>query len=283
MPTFAATRSHGSHHRPLAFSTWAWGLSVLWLVALFAGPALLATTGLTLNPHGHAHLYAHGHPFVDARTLWGIPNAIDVLSNAPISLAGLIGLCMLRGRRLPGATRAALRVFFAGLLLTGLGSALYHWAPDAAGLVADRLGTAVTFAGALALAVAERVGQATARPVLVVACMVAVLSAALPFIHGNVLPWAVVQFGGVALIVWAALQRPAPGAVGVRIGALFAWYALAKALELGDAAVFHATGDVLSGHSLKHLAAALAVWPVIAAVRRQPLRQNAPGSGAARA
>ncbi|RXL81145.1 hypothetical protein EO238_31670, partial [Citrobacter sp. AAK_AS5] len=75
---------------------------------------------------------------------------------------------------------------------------------------------------------------------LVVACMAAVLSAALPFTHGNVLPWAVVQFGGVALIVWAALQRPAPGAIGVRIGALFAWYALAKALELGDAAVFHA-------------------------------------------
>ena len=269
--------------RPPAFHTWAWALLALWLVALFAGPALLAATGLVLNPHGHAHLYAHGHPFVDARTLWGVPNAMDVLSNAPLALAGLLGLSALRGRALPGASQAALRMFFGGLLLTGFGSAWYHWAPDAAGLVADRLGMAVTFAGALALAVAERVGQAPARPTLVVAFAAAVLSAALPFTHGNVLPWAVVQFGGVALIVWASLQRPAPGAIGVRIGALIAWYALAKALELGDAAVFHATGELVSGHSLKHLAAALAAWPVLAALRAQALRQNAAGSGAPRA
>lgn len=280
MPAFAAALAH---RRPPAFTIWYWALSTLWLVALFAGPALLAATGLALNPHGHAHLYAHGHPFVDARTQWGIPNAIDVLSNAPMALAGLLGLWTLRGRLLPRATEAALRVFFTGMLLTGFGSALYHWGPDAAGLVADRLGMAVTFAGALALAVAERVGQAQARPVLVVAFMVAVLSAALPYTHGNVLPWAVVQFGGVALIAWAALQSPASAAIGVHIGALIAWYALAKALELGDAAVFHATSGWISGHSLKHLAAALAAWPVLAALLAQPLRQNAAGSGAARA
>jgi hypothetical protein len=248
MPTFASALT--PHRRPQAFTVWAWALIALWLIALSAGPALLAATGLQLNPHGHAHLYAHGHPFVDARTLWGMPNAIDVLSNAPMALAGLLGLFAWRGRALPSATQAALRVFFAGLLLTGLGSVWYHWAPDAAGLVWDRLGMAVTFAGALALAVSERVGQVQARPTLLVAFIAAVLSAVLPFTHGNVLPWAVVQFGGVALIVWAALQQPAPGAIGVRIGALIAWYALAKLLELGDAAVFHATGDLVSGLSL---------------------------------
>lgn len=268
MPTFAAALA--PHRRPPAFRTWAWGLLALWTVALVTGPALLAGTGLALNPHGHAQLYAHGHPFVDARMLWGVPNAIDVLSNAPLSLAGLLGLLALRGRTLPGATRAALRVFFIGLLFTGFGSAWYHWAPDAAGLVGDRLGMAVTFAGALALVVAERVGQALAQPTVVVALIAALGSAVLPFTHGNVLPWAVVQFGGVALIVWAAWQPPAPGAIGVRIGALIVWYALAKVLEMGDAAVFHATGELVSGHSFKHLAAALAAVPVLGGLRRQP-------------
>ena len=280
MHTFALPQPDRRTH---ALRAWAIVLLSLWLLAAFAGPSLLAASGLALNPHGHAHLYAHGHPFVDARTFWGIPNTLDVLSNVPLSLAGLWGLLALRGRVLPVATRSAAQVFFAGLLLTGWGSAVYHWTPDAAGLVVDRLGMAVTFAGALALAVAERVGQAPARPTLWVTFMAAVLSAALPFTHGNVLPWAVVQFGGVALMVWAAWQRPAPGAMGVRIGALIAWYAVAKALELGDAAVFHATGDLVSGHSLKHLAAALAAWPVLNALRAQPLRQNAAGSGAARA
>ena len=57
----------------------------------------------------------------------------------------------------------ALRVFFAGLILSGLGSATYHWAPDAGSLVIDRLGMAVAFAGVLALAVAERVGPRASR------------------------------------------------------------------------------------------------------------------------
>lgn len=280
MPTIAST--HAARHRWQALPVWACALLALWLLALFAGPALLTAAGVVLNPHGHAPLYAHGHPFVDARTLWGIPNAIDVLSNAPLSLAGGLGLCALRARAWPSATHAALRVFFVGLLLTGVGSAWYHWAPDAATLVWDRMGMAVTFAGAMALSVAERVDPSSARPTLVVAFVAAVCSAALPFTHGNVLPWAVVQFGGVALLVWAAWRKPAAGAVGVSIGSLIAWYAVAKALELGDQAVFHVTGEALSGHSLKHLAAALAAWPVLTALRAPALRQNPTGPGAAR-
>ncbi len=279
MPTLARPLPH---HRTPLLCTWAVVLLSLWLLAAFAGPSLVAASGLALNPHGHAHLYAHGHPFVDARTFWSIPNALDVLSNAPLSLAGLWGLLALRGRVLPAATQTAAQVFFAGLLLTGFGSAVYHWAPDAAGLVLDRLGMAVTFAGALALAVAERVGQPPAPATLWTTFVLAVVSALLPLSHGNVLPWAVLQYGGVALIVWCALQTPADGAMGLRIGALIGWYALAKALELGDAAVFHAAGELVSGHSLKHLAAALAAAPVLIAVGRAPLRQNAAGAAAAR-
>ena len=270
-----------------ALLAWSFCLLTLWCVALWVGPVALEALGIALNPHGHSHLHAHGHPFVDARTLLGLPNAMDVLSNLPLALAGAWGLLALRRNSLPEVTRRALQVFCAGLLLTGFGSAVYHWAPDAAGLVWDRLGMAVTFAGALSLAVAERVGQGPARPTLWVALGLAVVSAALPQLLGNVLPWAVVQFGGLAFIAWAALQRPAAGAIGVHLGALIGWYALAKVLELGDAAVFHATGDVVSGHSLKHLAAALAAWPVLAAVnttgKATRLRQNAAGPGAPRA
>lgn len=270
-----------------AFGRWAATLLLLWLLALTAGPALADALGLALNAHGHAHLHAHGHPFIDARTLLGIPNAMDVLTNAPLALAGLWGLWALRGRTLPAATQQAAIVFFAGLVATGFGSAWYHWAPDATGLVWDRLGMAVTFAGALAMAVAERVGQRPARHALRGLLPLALLSAGLPAVTGNVLPWAVVQFGGMAFIVWLALRRPVPSAIGIHLGALIGLYALAKMLELGDAAVFHATADTVSGHSLKHLAAALAAWPVIAALTPQHKagaqerrRQNAPGRAA---
>jgi hypothetical protein len=241
-------------------------LLAVWLMSAVLGPALWE-----LPSHGLEALHPHGHPFVDARTFWGIPNFMDVLSNAPLLLAGLLGVGALqtqRGtQRLP-TVHLAMAVFFVGLMLTGLGSAWYHWAPDAQGLVLDRLGMAVTFAGALALAVSERVSVAAASVTLRSSMMVALLSAVMPLSHGNVWPWAVVQFGGMALMLWLSMQKPVAGAMGVRIGVLLALYAVAKVFELGDEAIFHATGEVVSGHTLKHLVAALAVFPVLVAVRQ---------------
>ena len=254
-------------------------LLVLWLLAVIAGPTWLAHSGLALSAHGHAALHAHGHPFVDTRSLWGVPHFMDVWTNGAMGVAGLLGgWALLRvGPWAPG-TRLALAVFFGGLLATGFGSAWYHWAPDAPGLVLDRMGMAVTFAGALALAVAERVGQKPAACVMRLTLMLALLSAVMPLTHGNVLPWAVVQFGGMALMAWLALHKPRAGALGVRLGVLIGLYALAKLLELGDEAVFHATGEVVSGHSLKHLVAGLAAWPVLRAMRQNA---RATGRGAA--
>ncbi|MFZ2219530.1 MAG: hypothetical protein WAV85_12750 [Rhodoferax sp.] len=246
-------------------------LSLLWGVAVFWGLTLLLSVGVVLAPSGHAHLYAHGHPFVDARIFWGVPNAMDVLSNLPLGLAGLMGLLMLRGKQMSPPTRHAMAVFFGGLICACLGSSGYHWAPNASGLMLDRLGMAVTFAGALGLALAERVGPTAAKLALPVMLASAALSAALAYTLGNVLPWGVVQFGGMALIAWAAWQPRLDDALGVSFTVLIGLYAVAKLCELNDEALFHLSGEWISGHTLKHLVAALAAWPVIATL----LRQNA--------
>lgn len=260
---------------------WAGAMLALWLFALAAAPQLLASAGLNLDLHGHAQQTDHGHPFADARTMWGIPNAMDVLSNLPLVAAGLWGLLLARTRRLPPEVAFACRLFLTGLILSGAGSAVYHWTPDAETLLWDRLGMAVAFAGALGLVVTERARRAV-WPSLASVCVVAAVSAALPLWTGNVGPWAVVQYGGVVFIAWAATHPAGPNAIGVRWAALLGWYALAKVLELFDAPVFEATGGVVAGHALKHIAAALAAGPVILALRRQGLRQNAAVSGAER-
>lgn len=245
-------------------------LIAVWLLACLFGPDLLSAVGADMNVHGHAHVHAQGHPFADARTLWGIPNAMDVLSNLPLAIVGLCGGWALRRTRLGADMRRPLQVFFAGLLFTSLGSAWYHWAPEPFGLALDRMGMAVAFAGAIALTMSERVGSRPAAAALGLALVMALISAWLPLTHGNVLPWVIVQFGGMVLIVAMAGRTPHPDALGVHLGALVAIYALAKLLELGDAAVFHLTAGTLSGHSLKHLVAALAAWPVWRALRQNP-------------
>ncbi len=254
------------------------------LGALFAKElaALTATLGLQLNAHGHTHLYAHGHPFVDARTLWGIPNAMDVLSNLPFVLLGAWGLgSVYRVRTLPTATRVSSSVFFIGFLLTCASSSFYHWAPDAWGLAVDRAGMAFAFAGVLGLAAAERVSQRAAPWMCGGVLLAALLSIGLTYAKGAIAPWAVVQFGGMAVVLWAATLRAQPGAIGVRWGVLIAIYALAKLLELGDAAVFQATQGLVSGHSLKHVAASLAALPVIFALRHNALQFETVAAGLA--
>jgi hypothetical protein len=115
----------------------------VWLVALFMALGLVAVFFLPplRQPQGY-------HQFADHRGLLGIPNFLDVISNAGFLLVGLVGLWWLgRGCRISppvGFTQSSERwaygMFFVGVILTGFGSAYYHWQPSDATLAWDRLG-----------------------------------------------------------------------------------------------------------------------------------------------
>ena len=94
------------------------------------------------------------HQFADQRTLLGIPNFWNVISNLPFVLVGAIGLWQF------GRDRASF-VLFLGIFLTGFGSAYYHWNPNNDTLFWDRLPMALTFMAILAVAVEERVSAKT--------------------------------------------------------------------------------------------------------------------------
>ena len=232
-----------------------WAALVLLALALF-GPALPA------SPHQHG--------FADQRVLWGLPCALDVLSNLPFALAGAWGLALLRRPRagvLDAATRATATLFCAGLLCTALGSAWYHLRPDDAGLLWDRVGMAVAFAGLLGLAAASRVSARAGQAMAVAMLLAGPLAVAAWARSGNLLPWAVVQFGGMLVVLALACLPWRPGALALNLFAVIAWYGAAKSCEAADAAVFAATGQWVSGHSLKHLCAAGAAVPVLWALR----------------
>jgi len=205
----------------------------------------------------------HVTHFADTRAWLNLPNAADVLSNLPFLAMGVLGLARLRSSR---NAPVGAGWFFTGLILTWAGSSFYHLAPDVPrGLVADRLGMAVAFAGFLGIAAGERISVRAGHAIVVLMTAAGLLAAWMA--GDNLTPWAVVQFGGMALAVGLVLTRPLPGALGVRLGAVIFFYILAKLFELSDATVFEATGHIVSGHTLKHLAAALAAWPVIRALR----------------
>jgi hypothetical protein len=259
------THKPSTAHGAVLTVLWLWTL--LWCLSLFIDPQWLTSLGVSLNAHGHTQLHAHGHPFVDARSWWGIPNTLDALSNLPMLGVGLWGVgrihCILPRASL--ARRPAL-LAFAGLVLTWAGSTVYHWHPVPATLVLDRLGMAVTFAGVLGWAVAERLHLPWATRFAGCVVVAGAVSAALPVWGGRVMPWAVLQFGGLALVLAHAALTLREGAGRWTCKspwlALVGCYVLAKWLELQDEQVFIWTRQWISGHTLKHLAAACALVPL---------------------
>src|SRR5215469_4706415 len=87
------------------------------------------------------------HAFADRRTLLGIPNFWDVVSNFPFAVVGLIGL--LTFRDFPS------RVVFLGVFSAAFGSAYYHLSPDDARLFWDRLPMTVAFMSIFAIAIKQ--------------------------------------------------------------------------------------------------------------------------------
>ena len=273
-------RLHTASHRWLGHQVDTTGASrpaelalLLAVAALAALAALLPATGL---PAGY-------HDFADQRTLLGLPHALDVLSNLPFAVMGAWGLWWLRRvplDRLGTAQRGLAGLLFIGLIATAFCSSGYHLDPHDAGLCIDRVGMSLAFAGLLGLAAADRI---SARAGVALAALVAVAAPAtalVAWLGGNMTPWAVLQGGGLVLLAALALRRPQPRALGFSIIGVIAFYAVAKALELADAPVFALTQQLISGHSAKHLVAALAGWPVVRAL--QSLARGAPAGHAAR-
>src|SRR2546428_323452 len=115
------------------------------------------------------------HQFADRRPMLGLPNALNVLSNFPFVVVGIIGLARV-ARAGDGYERLALLVIIASLALTGVGSAYYHLAPSTATLFWDRLPMTVAFASLTALTLGERVSPRAGPWLLTVLVVIGVTS-----------------------------------------------------------------------------------------------------------
>lgn len=204
------------------------------------------------------------HRFADSRGLLGIAHAGDVLSNLAFLLAGTAGLWLSANVRTgaPPVQLLCYRVFFAGVALTAFGSMYYHLAPDNARLVWDRLPMAVSFMAFFASVLAELVSARLARALLGPLVVVGVASvlywnATEQSGVGDLRAYALVQFLPMLLIPLLLVLYPRPRGYLKYIAALGVCYALSKLLEFADAEIFR-MGELVSGHTLKHLFAALA-------------------------
>jgi biotin transporter BioY len=245
-----------------------------WLLA-----ALLAGLAWMLPPVAQPLQY---HDFADQRACFGLPNCLDTASNGLFILAGVIGLLFLRG----GTARRAFinqheagfyKLFFWAVVLIGFASGYYHLAPDNAGLAWDRAAIALAFMVWFAAILSERISLATAcimLPLLLVAALGGVgwwywseTQGA-----GDLRFYVLVQLVPILLIPLLLWLYPPRYSKGWHILLVIGLYLLALLFDYTDRRVFALTGGFVSGHTLKHVVAALAaIWLVRYLRQRKPL------------
>lgn len=210
------------------------------------------------------------HRFADQRTILSIPNFWNVISNLPFLLAGVMGLCGIfrwNRTRLIAELRMAYILFFVGVSLVAVGSGYYHWTPSNGSLFWDRLPMTIAFMAMFAVIIGEFVSVPLAKAAL----------------------WPLIVFGLFSVIYWHGTEAQGAGDLRLYVlvqslpmllmplmlmlfkstftGTSGYWlllcaYILAKACEYYDEAIYHLP-LFLSGHSHKHLAAAVGVLLLI--------------------
>ena len=241
---------------------------------------LLATVGITIiffiPPIPQEQSY---HLFADDRGLFGIPNTLDVVSNLPFVLVGLLGLCAL----LRGSARGIVPqvywhygIFFFGVLFTGFGSIYYHYDPNNQTLVWDRLPMTVGFMAFFSLLVAEFMSVRAGRILLWPMLSLGLFSVL--YWHyteqlgkGDLRLYLLVQFLPMLLVPYI-LAFFSSTLTGKRwLWSLVGFYLLAKGFELTDHFWYALTGTI-SGHTLKHLAAGAATFCMYMAIMRRRVK-----------
>lgn len=238
--------------------------------------SLLAIVGvLILDPIAQDLAY---HQFKDQRTVFNIPNFWNVISNLPFLLVGISGLhSIFRSHRIKiiADLKIAYILFFAGVSFTAIGSGYYHLSPDNGSLVWDRLPMTFAFMALFSLVIAEFVSSRL----------------------GNLMLWPLILFGVFSVVYWHYTESHAEGDLRLYLLVQFLpllliplilllfkstfthargyWYLLcayffAKLFEYFDAAV-HNTLLLLSGHSLKHIVAALGIFLLLKAFKNREL------------
>lgn len=217
------------------------------------------------------------HQFSDMRSLWGIPNAGNLLSNLPFLWVGVLGLYKLYTRQLNIEPHNQLGyvLLFTGVALVALGSGYYHLWPSNATLLWDRLPMTIAFMALYSVVITEFMSVKAGKRVLLPLVLLGVLSAL--YWHfteakgqGDLRLYILVQFFPLLTIPIILLTFPARFTHKSAYWWLISAYFIAKVLEHFDAQI-HSLLVIISGHSLKHIAAAIGLYVLLRGYQQRHL------------
>ncbi len=218
------------------------------------------------------------HQFADRHTCFGMTGCFDVSTNLLFILVGVAGLKFLAGKRalqqfIHAREAIPYRLFFLSAILVGFGSGYYHLAPDNSRLVWDRAAISLAMMSWLAAIICERVSVTVGLrliPVTYAAGLGSVIywgwSEANG--HGDLRFYGLMQFYPMLLIPLLLRLYPPRYSGDRHILTIIGLSLLALVCDFTDHQIASLTGAV-SGHTLKHVIAALAIYRVLWHLQRR--------------
>ncbi len=245
----------------------------LWLLAAIT--LLTVIAALLVPPIPQDPEY---HSFADQQTIFNIPNFWNVISNLPFIPAGIAGLFLLSRQSVGGglaSQRMGYGVFFLGTTLLGLGSGYYHLEPTNYSLVLDRLPMTLAFMAFVAVIVGENIDATAGRRALLPLLALGLLSVGYWYYtelqgRGDLRLYALVQFLPMLLLPLTLWLFRSPFISNLWVWLAMLCYGAAKIAEAADLPVYEVLG--ISGHSIKHVLAALGVLAFYMALCRRHIR-----------
>ena len=239
-----------------------------WLAAIIAAPLLYL-----LLLHGPIPQDKGYHVFADMRTCLGVANFGNVASNLAFLAVGVSGgtWCY---RHLTAGARLSWMVFFLGVALVFFGSGYYHYQPNDDALVWDRLPMTLAFMGLFAALMSEHLGAPLERPVLLPALLLGIASVLWWRYSDDLRIYIWVQLAPLLAIPFVVAMFPARYTHRNYLIYGLIFYAIAKVAEYLDHGAYAFTAQWLSGHTLKHLIAAMAPLMLLLMLQRRTTLQT---------
>ncbi|PCI96487.1 MAG: alkaline phytoceramidase [Flavobacteriales bacterium] len=206
------------------------------------------------------------HRFSDCRTYLGVPHFMDVMSNIPFLIIGFMGIRLARKafKKETMAYFLMLFVLFVGVLFTGLGSAFYHYEPNNFTLIFDRLPMTLVFTSFFGTIIYDYVDKRAGAWSFYTLFTVGVYSIFYWYYTeiigaGDLRLYAFIQFFPVLAVPLILIFYKNHQLYTKQLLYVIAAYTLAKICEHFDTQIFEFL-SVVSGHTIKHLFSALAVY-----------------------
>ncbi len=224
-----------------------------------------------INPIQQDESYHH---FADSISIIHIHNFWNVISNIGFVFTGLYGFTILKKYQI---TTAINYVLFAGIMLTGIGSAYYHFAPNNTTLVWDRLPMTIVFTTFFAQLYSWYISSKTAMIIWISSLVLGIVSVFYwhytESIHqGDLRLYAIVQYLPMLLllVILAFHYKQFPFLLQP-ISMVILFYIIAKLFEHFDKTIFENT-QCIGGHPFKHIAASIASLYIVKMVEKH--KQN---------